>query len=242
MKRTTYLYGFAMILIIWFLIAWIMPMTYLPNPIKVLNYMASHPATLMGHLLVSLLRIMIAIFLTTLVGSLVGLLTGSVKWVDQVLSPLLYTFYPVPKIAFLPLLMLFLGLGNASKVMLVFLILFFQVAINLRDGVKQIPDSYYRHIRSLGGRGLASWIHVVIPYTLPALFTSLRMSVGTSISVLFFAENYATQAGIGFFIMDAWLKLNYVAMYSGILVISLLGIGLFLLLDLVEQWLCPWRH
>jgi NitT/TauT family transport system permease protein len=162
--------------------------------------------------------------------------------VDTWLSPLLYTLYPVPKIAFLPLLMLFLGLGNLSKITLVSLILFFQIAITIRDSVKGVHPSYFLAIKSLGASKRQIYQHVIIPAILPNLFTSLRISVGTSISVLFFAENFATRYGIGYYIMDSWLKLDYNAMFAGIIAISLMGSALFGILDLMETKICKWHQ
>ena len=189
---------------------------------------------------ISLYRILVAIVITVILGSTVGILTARNEVLDRVITPLLYTLYPVPKIAFLPLLMLFLGLGDASKITLVALILFFQIVISVRDSVKAIHPSYFISIKSLGARSSHVYRHVILPAILPSLFTSLRISVGTSISVLFFAENFATQYGIGFFIMDSWLKLDYVAMFAGIVTISFMGSALFEILDLIELKFCRW--
>jgi NitT/TauT family transport system permease protein len=83
---------------------------------------------------------------------------------------------------------------------------------------------------------------VIVPAVLPDLFTSLRISVGTSISVLFFAENFATRFGIGYFIVDSWLKLDYVAMFAGIVAIALMGLALFGFLDFLEKKICKWHQ
>jgi NitT/TauT family transport system ATP-binding protein len=120
--------------------------------------------------------------------------------------------YPIPKIAFLPLIMLFFGLGNLSKIILISLILFFQITLSVRDSVKNIHPSYYLSIKSLGAGKRDLYRHVILPAMLPNLFTALRVSVGTAISVLFFAENFATRFGIGYFIMDSWLKLDWLCL------------------------------
>jgi NitT/TauT family transport system permease protein len=96
-------------------------------------------------------------------------------------------------------------------------------------------------IKSLGGHGFQVYKHVILPAILPNLFTSIRVSIGISISVLFFAENYATNLGIGYFIMDSWLKLDYTAMFSGIVLISLMGTFLFNIIDILERKICVWN-
>ncbi|GAU78521.1 ABC transporter permease [Fusibacter sp. 3D3] len=240
MKKQPLLYSLVLILILWQISTWIVHKNFLPSPALTGQYMVIHFSLLIKHMSVSLYRILVAIVITVILGSTVGILTARSEVLDRVVTPLLYTLYPVPKIAFLPLLMLLLGLGDASKITLVALILFFQIVISVRDSVKAIHPSYFIAIKSLGAKSSHIYRHVIVPAILPALFTSLRISVGTSISVLFFAENFATQYGIGFFIMDSWLKLDYAAMFAGIVTISFMGSALFGLLDWTESKLCRW--
>lgn len=241
MKRHPWIYSALLVLGFWTIAHLLSSRGLIPSPIETLSYILRHPDTLALHIGASLFRILLAILATAVLGTAVGILTARHAGADAALSPLLYTLYPVPKIAFLPLIMLFLGLGNRSKIFLVFLILFFQVAITIRDAVKAIPQPYFLSIRSMGASPLQINRHVVLPAMLPGLITSLRLSVGTSLSVLFFAENFATTRGIGFFVMDSWLKLDYTAMFAGILLISGLGSILFALLDRAERRLCRWK-
>ncbi|MBF4691902.1 ABC transporter permease [Fusibacter ferrireducens] len=240
MKKQPFLYSLILILILWQVSTWVVQKNFLPSPVVTVQYMATHLLLLLKHMSISLYRILVAIVITVFLGSMVGIVTARNEIVDCAMTPLLYTLYPVPKIAFLPLLMLFLGLGDASKITLVALILFFQIVISVRDSVKAIHPSYFISIQSLGATRTQIYRHVILPAILPSLFTSLRISVGTSISVLFFAENFATQYGIGFFIMDSWLKLDYISMFAGIVTISFMGSALFSLLDLFESKLCRW--
>ena len=76
---------------------------------------------------------------------------------------------------------------------------------------------------------------------LPNFITSLRVAMGTAISVLFFTETFGTKYGMGYFIMDSWLRVNYLDMYAGIVVLSLIGLFLFGFLDLVENYFCKWK-
>jgi NitT/TauT family transport system permease protein len=241
MKKRSFLYGCLIILVVWALASLLVARPFLPSPFQTAGYLVRHLPVICLHLLMSFFRIFIAIFLTVLAGGAVGIFTARNKKADAVLSPLLYTLYPVPKIAFLPLLMLFFGVGDLPKILLVSLILFFQIAITMRDSVKSVHPSYFLAIRSLGASKRQIHRHVILPAILPNLFTSLRISVGTSISVLFFAENFATQYGIGYYIMDSWMKLDYAAMFSGIVAISFLGSFLFALLDFLERKICKWN-
>lgn len=242
MKKHPFLYSFVVILLLWLLLYWGIHKPFIPSPLAVGFYMATHFKLILIHLGSSFYRIIVAIFITVLLGGITGILLARSQRVDRFLSPIIYTLFPIPKIAFLPLLMLFLGLGNASKITLVATILFFQIVISVRDGVKSIPEGYYLVMKSMNASAKEVYRHLIFPALLPSLFTALRISVGTSISVLFFAENYATQRGIGYFIMDAWIKLDYVGMFSGIIAISLMGIVMFLVLDKLEAHFCKWHH
>ena len=242
MKKHTAIYAFFVILCIWGFASIIETRGIIPSPIKTLFFFTSHIVIILRHLTRSLMRILTAIFTTMILGSLIGILTARNQSVDSLLTPVLYALYPVPKIAFLPILMLFFGLGDLSKIILVGLILFFQIAITVRDGLKSIPEGYFLTLKIFKPSPIEVYRHIIFPALLPQLFTALRISVGTSISVLFFAENYATQYGIGYFIMDSWLKLNYTAMFSGIVAISLMGSLIFFIIDLLERHFCKWRE
>ncbi len=241
MKKRSYFYGSLILLGVWSLSSLLVARAFLPSPFQTAAHFVQHLPVLSQHLLMSFIRIFIAIFFTVIAGTAVGIFTARNARADAVITPLLYTLYPIPKIAFLPLLMLFLGIGNLSKILLVSLILFFQIAITIRDSVKGVHPSYFLAIKSLGATKKQIYRHVLLPAILPHLFTSLRISVGTSISVLFFAENFATQFGIGYYIMDSWMKLDYVAMFSGIVAISFMGAFLFGLLDFLEHKICRWN-
>ncbi|MCD8503284.1 MAG: ABC transporter permease subunit [Bacillaceae bacterium] len=160
--------------------------------------------------------------------------------IDALVSPVIYLLYPVPKIAFLPVLMILFGLGNTPKVLLITSIILFQILVTTRDSVKGLSKELFYSITSLGANKWQVYQHLVIPAVLPKLFTALRISIGTSIAVLFFAENFATKYGIGYFIMDSWIRVNYVEMFAGIVAISVLGLTLFHMIDLIEAKLCKW--
>ena len=83
-------------------------------------------------------------------------------------------------------------------------------------------------------------MHLILPAVMPKIITSLRISVGVSISILFFGENFATTYGIGYFIMNSWMMVNYVEMFSGIIALSIMGLFIFKLIDLLEKRFCGW--
>ena len=158
------------------------------------------------------------------------------------LAPLVYLTYPVPKIALLPILMLLAGVGELAKILMIFLIIVFQVVIAVRDAIKAIPGEMYYPLYSLGASRWQSVREVIFHATWPKFLTAVRVAMATAVSVLFFTETFGTQYGMGYFIMDAWLRVNYLEMYAGIVVLSAIGLLLFGLLDALEYLTCRWQR
>jgi NitT/TauT family transport system permease protein len=138
--------------------------------------------------------------------------------------------------------LLFLGLGDAPKIVIIFLILFFQVLVLVRDQAAALRPELIQSVRSLGAGRRALFSYVYIPASLPAVLTALRQSVGTAVAVLYVAELFATQVGLGYYIyLNGSTMFNYPAMYAGIVAMSLLGLGLYFSVDWLERRLCPWE-
>jgi NitT/TauT family transport system permease protein len=235
------LYAVFILLLFWYILHLAVASSAIPSPYETtLNFIKIFPGTLSLHLLVSLGRITAAVLLSLTIGSLIGLWIGTSKKADEFITPVVYMLYPLPKIAFLPILMILLGLGNTSKIVLIIIIIIFQIIIAARDGVGEIPKELFYSVRSLGLSRLETYRHLILPAVLPKIITSLRISAGVSISILFFGENYATTYGIGYFIMNSWLMANYVEMFSGILALSIMGLVIFKLIDVLENRYCKW--
>ncbi len=196
---------------------------------------------LLSHLAYSAWRSFAGLAIAALIGIPTAAVLARFPRIDVYVSPLIYFMYPIPKVVFLPVLLLLLGLGNASKIAIVALISVFQVIIALRDAFIALDRAAFRAVRAFGGGNIDILRHVVWPASLPALFTALRLSCGTALAVLFIAESFASENGLGFFIMDAWSRVAYADLHCGVLCLALFGLGLFSLIDAVERISCPWR-
>ena len=194
------------------------------------------------HLGISLGRVAAAVCAAFFPALALGILAGMRRSIDNLVSPAVYVLFPVPKVALLPVIMLFLGMGNLSKIFLVALIVFFQFYLNIRDEAAGINPGYFDSLKSLGGNGKDCVFHIILPTLLPRILSSLRLTLGTAIAVLFLAETFATRTGIGWYIMDAWAQLDYDRMYAGIAALSLGGLLLFGLVDAAEWYGCGWRR
>ncbi len=237
-----FLEGFLLINLIWFIGYLMVHTTVIPNPLFVYqNFGQVFQDGIVIHILCSLKRIAEGLFVSLLVGIPVGILMAYSKNANKVLYPLVYFSYPIPKTALLPISMLLLGMRDGSKVIIIFLIIVFQVIVAVRDSIMNIDPSMYLVTVSAGASKGQIIRHITLPAILPELLTSLRISLGTAVSVLFFVEAYGTRYGMGYYIVDAWSRIDYIGMYSGILVISVVGFLLFELVDLLSSWLCKWR-
>jgi NitT/TauT family transport system permease protein len=238
---TSLLLGFISYLIFWQLLFLILNTHTVPAPIETLAYTGTIFFELLTHCGASILRVGVAISISLLIGIPLGVLLSVNKICKRIFSPFLYFIYPIPKVAFLPVFMLLFGLGNTSKVILVIWIIVFQIILSVRDGVEQILPIYFKVMDSFCVTKGQRYRYLILPAIIPSIFSGLRISIGISMASLFFAENYAAKYGIGYFILSAWTKMDYVEMFSGILAMGFVGIVLFLLLDYLETIVTPFK-
>ncbi|MDK2823886.1 MAG: hypothetical protein PWQ67_1556 [Clostridia bacterium] len=193
------------------------------------------------HFLVSSLRVIISVIIAFLLAVPLGLVLGRNENLDRYISPVIYVLYPLPKIVFLPIIVVLLGLGNSPKVFLITLIIFFQVIVTARDASKGVPFQSVQSMRSLNASTWQIYRHLIWPYCLPKVLTSLRISLGTAVAVLFLAETFASTDGIGYFILDAMERREYGGMYAGIIAMGLLGLLVYGVVDYIEHVYCKWQ-
>jgi ABC-type nitrate/sulfonate/bicarbonate transport system permease component len=236
--------GLIATLVIWQVLAWLLDRPVFPPPTRVLpTFLGQIGGSLGEHLLVSTGRVVAAILVSMLVAVPAGLGLGQIRALNRFFAPLIYVVYPIPKIVFLPVILILFGSGDGSKVLLVGLILFFQMLVVVRDQAAQLRPELIASVRSMGAGRRALFRFVYLPACVPAVITALRVSIGTAIAVLFIAETYATSSGLGYYIVvESWGALRYPQMYAGVLAMSLLGLALYYAVDWLDRRLCPWRE
>lgn len=196
---------------------------------------------LISQTLISFRRVVLSVALAVFTAGPIALLTVQVPILDRVLTPLLYFLFPAPKVVFLPLIILFLGLGDEARVFLITLVIFFQVFVIVHDAAAQVPQETLQSITSLGAGRWQMLRYVYIPVSVPAVITALKISTGTAIAVLFIAETIAGRTGLGYYIKDADQLFAYTRMYVGVLMLSLMGLLLFATFWVLERWLTRWQ-
>ena len=232
-----------LLFVVWAIAALAVSSPILPAPWAVIyHFVLDLPRGLGWHTLVSGWRIVASMLIATAIGLPLGLVLGQNKQWDRFVFPLVYMTYPIPKVALLPIIILFFGIGDTSKILLISLILFFQVLVVVRDASRNIPSELILSLRSLGANRLQLIRHVYFPATLPAILTSLRVNVAIAIAVLYLAESFATASGLGFYVMNAWQQMNYTKMYATVGAMSLIGFVAFVALALTEERFCRWAQ
>ncbi|AXE36868.1 taurine ABC transporter permease TauC [Chromobacterium phragmitis] len=223
------------------------PALFLPAPEAVLNKLfvvagqGFMDATLWQHLEASLQRIALALTAAVAVGVPLGALMGRSSLAQGLLDPMLEAYRPVPPLAYLPLIVIWFGIGELSKVLLIFLAILAPVAIATRHGVAQVSRNRLRAAQSLGAsRSQLLWL-VVLPEALPQILTGIRIGLGAGWSTLVAAELVAATRGLGFMVQSAAQFLVTDVVVLGILAIAVVAFALELGLRALQDRLAPWH-
>ena len=236
------LFAVVFVLAGWQLTAMALNTPALPTPAETVPIFCQYAGSMWPDFQISFFRICVSLAIGVVLGVPIGLALGRSSRADALFAPVLYILYPLPKIVLLPILLVLLGLADAPKIALISLTVFFQVVVVMRDAARAIPEATVASVRSLGGSRMDVWRHVVLPATLPELFTTLRVSSAIAIAVLFFAEAIAGSTGIGYFIMESWAMVNYPRMFAGIIALGLLGVFIYEVFDICERRFTAWRR
>jgi NitT/TauT family transport system permease protein len=236
LKISDSIIGLLMFLFFWQVLAWIIRRPIMPSPIVVLPlFFTSIFGELGLHLLASTGRVLAAIGFSVITAVPIGLGLGQVPRLDRIFAPLIAIVYPIPKIVFLPVIYVLMGITDVSKIFLISLIIFFQILVVVRDEAANLHPELILSVRSLGAGRRALFRYVYFPASLPVVLTALRISAATAIAVLFIVEQSLTTYGLGYYIVvETYQVLRYPEMYTGILAMSLLGLGLYFVIYNLE--------
>lgn len=189
----------------------------------------------------SMYRIVLGFTLGSVIGLTVGLFTGTSALIDRIGTPIVNALYPIPKIALLPLFILWLGIGELSKVTIIALGVFFPVAMNTYSGVKNVDPLLIKVAVSFNATRWMTLKKVVLPAALPMIFAGLRLAAGTSLLLLVAAEMIAAQEGIGALILHYGDLMITDRLMAGVIVLSVLGLVFNQLLQWAENRAIPWN-
>ena len=240
----------TVILAVWWTVAALQLISplFLPPPDQVMQMLITiagpqgfMDATLWQHLAASLTRIVLALLAAVAFGIPVGIAMGLSPTLRGILDPIIELYRPVPPLAYLPLMVIWFGIGETSKILLIYLAIFAPVAMSALAGVKSAQQVRIRAARSLGAsRAQVLWL-VILPGALPEILTGLRIGLGVGWSTLVAAELIAATRGLGFMVQSAGEFLATDVVLAGIAVIAIIAFILELGLRALQRRLTPWH-
>ena len=233
---------------LWFLITalHVVPELFLPSPQAVWQKFISvsqegfMKATLWQHLSASISRVFLALIAAVVIGVPLGLWMGLNKWVRAVLDPLVELLRPIPPLAYLPLLVIWFGIGETTKVLLIFFSILAPVIISSAHGVLSHQLNRERAALSLGASQSQVFWYVILPTALPHIITGIRIGLGVGWSTLVAAELVAADRGIGFIVQSAAQFLITDTVILGIIVIAIVAVSFELFLRWLQKQFSPW--
>jgi taurine transport system permease protein len=196
---------------------------------------------LLQHVGTSLFRILTAFAVATAIGVPLGLAMGQSRWVRGIFSPPIQLYWPVPPLAYLPLVIIWFGIGETAKIILLSLAMFAPIVISAQAGVRSVSQGRIQAAQSLGATRAQIFRHVVLPNALPEILTGLRLGIGAGWSTLVAAELVAATKGLGFMTLSAAQFLVTDVVFVGILTIAALATLFLGVLRLLERKLTPWK-
>jgi NitT/TauT family transport system permease protein len=238
--------SFIIILLVWEFVSrreWIPPL-FLPAPSAILleGWGMLKTGLIFKHVLASLTRILLGFIMACIVGVAVGILIGFFSIPEAVGNPLIAATFPIPKIAILPLLILWLGIGEPSKVAVIALGVFFPMVINVYTGVKNVDPILIKAALSLGSNRWRIIRKVILPGILPMVLAGMKLGIGIALLLVVAAEMVAADAGIGFMILTAADLMETKKLMVGLITLSFLGIFFNWLFQKLEHVFIPWKH
>ncbi|MER9774156.1 ABC transporter permease [Mesorhizobium sp. M0220] len=198
--------------------------------------------TLLGDIAISLQRAGLAFAAAVLVAIPLGLFMGQVRAVETALDPILQVFRQTSALALYPVFILLLGLGEASKVFVIFWATLFPLLLNTIGGVKQVDPKLLEMARVYGARQLTVFRRVVLPGAVPSIFVGLRLSATTALLLLIASEMIGANKGIGFQVMNAQYNFQIPLMFAAIVILAGLGLIANQALVSLQRRLCRWSN
>jgi NitT/TauT family transport system permease protein len=212
-----------------------------PSRIIATGYSMFADGSIYPHLAVSGLELLVGYSLAIIVGVPLGILMGWYRRLNSAFDPIISALYATPRIALLPLIMIWFGIGLGSKFAIIFLSAVFPILINTISGVQTVDRDYVKVARSFGANDRQLFLTVALPAAVPFLLTGLRLGLGHALIGIVVGEMYAAQAGVGYMISMAGATFQTDRVMFGIILIAAAGVALTHILRMIERRFDRWR-
>jgi NitT/TauT family transport system permease protein len=232
----------AGLLLVWQLacVGFSIPNFILPRPSVVAQAFVTQFNPIMENSWDTLVRTVIGFVLAVVLGALLGIAIGSSRLVYRGLYPVLIGFNSVPKVAVVPVFVIWFGTGTVPAILTAFLVSFFPIAVNVATGLATVEPELLDVLRSLGARKRQILIKVGLPRSLPYFFASLKIAITLAFVGTIISETVASSSGIGYLMMAATANFDTPLVFAGLFVIAALGIIMYALFAVVEQRMTFW--
>jgi NitT/TauT family transport system permease protein len=193
------------------------------------------------HIQATFVEIFFGFAITSILGILLAILIAWSRLLKGIITPLLTFFNSIPKIAMAPLFILWFGYGIMPNILIAFLIAFFPVVINTVTGLNAVEEELLELVRYMDARKWQVFLKIRLPNSLPYIFSGLKISTTLCVVGAIVGEFIASTKGLGFLLKDSQAAIDTPPMFAGLLLISVLGLGLFGLISLCARALMPWQ-
>ncbi len=217
---------------------------FFPAPSAMLKSLWSMMASgeIFPHIGISVLRAVTGYIIAAVAGLFIGVLVAWSRMCEMIFDPLIELIRPISTFALVPIMFVWFGIGNGSKTAIIVKACFFPIVLNTIAGIKGVDGRLVQAARSLGAGGLQLWTMVLIPSALPMIITGMRISTAMSMLAIVGVEMLAADSGIGFLVIDAQRTFATDRMFAGIIVISLMGVGLDRVARVVQRKVLSWHE
>ncbi|MDB5606428.1 MAG: putative aliphatic sulfonates transport permease protein ssuC [Bradyrhizobium sp.] len=220
------------------------PAIYLPSPTAIAGSLWGmiRDGSIFHHLTVTVLRIFAGFMVATIAGILVGLLMGMSRIFERIIDPWIAALYPLPKISLIPLLIIWLGTGEAYKIIISAITAFFPIAMSTYAGVRQVDPGLVKAAKDLGASPTQIQINVILPGAIPSIFSGLQLGMGVAIILIVAAEmiGSSSQGGMGYLLINAGQVMDTEKVFASLVVLTLMGAFIIKGQQWLDRKLAPW--
>jgi NitT/TauT family transport system permease protein len=222
--------------------AFAVPPTFLPSPLLVLKAMASYRATLAENAFVTLWTTLAGFGIATIIGLLLGVFIGASKPIYEGLYPVMVGFNSVPKVAIVPVLVLWFGVGALPAVLTAFLISFFPIVVNVATGLATTEPELRDVLRALGAKRLEIIRKIGLPRSMPYFFSSLKVAITLAFVGSVVAETVGSNKGVGHLMLTAQSAFQVPLVFAALMTLAVLGIVLYAVMAIIERRFTSWAY
>ncbi len=234
------------LLLVWEILAraGIIDMRFFPAPSQIMRTLWGmvQSGELQHHTMASMTRLGIGFVLGGIPALVIGVLMGLNSTIRAMIDPLIAATYPIPKSSILPLALLVLGLGEASKYFMVAVGVFYPIAMNATTGVREINKIYLDVGHNFKASRWEIFRTIALPGAMPMIMTGVKLGIGMGLVLIAIAEMVGAKSGLGYLIWNAWETFSVEQMYVGLFVIAVIGFILTVVANELEKILVPWKN